>query len=190
MIPPMPPTGGQPADGPSMLTSASGISSAQLIQRLPVDVYAEFEPQRLPLGYVQQMSEGLLVDVGHLSQNRVRLHVDGKTVALGELVIVGDRFGVLITEIPQPDNTPHQSQFTDELRPLAMPSGSPPHSSGTAANIMPPASGVSALSQPSSPAKVAATPHTSESASQAIADMPSDDLLMAEVDRLIQGNMG
>lgn len=45
------------------------------------------------------MTEGLIVEVGDLTANRIRLHVEGKTVAVGELVIVGDRFGVRISRV-------------------------------------------------------------------------------------------
>lgn len=71
----------------------------KLWNHLMIDVNAEFFPTRMPLDHLKQMSEGLIVEVGDLTQNRIRLHIEGKTVALGELVIVGEKFGVRISEL-------------------------------------------------------------------------------------------
>lgn len=67
-----------------------------LWDNLLIDVQAEFQPTRIPLKHLKQVAEGVIVEVGDLLHNRVRLHVEGKTLAEGELVIVGDKFGVLI----------------------------------------------------------------------------------------------
>ena len=45
------------------------------------------------------MTEGLVVEVASLVDNEVRLHIDGKDLAVGELVIVGDKYGVMINKV-------------------------------------------------------------------------------------------
>ena len=70
-----------------------------LWDNLTIEVGAEFEPIRLPLKQLRQMSEGLVVEVGDLLNNHVQLKVEGKTLAQGELVIVGDKFGVRVSKI-------------------------------------------------------------------------------------------
>jgi flagellar motor switch protein FliN/FliY len=75
-----------------------------LWENLMIDVTAEFMPSKLPLGQLRQMTEGLVVEVGDLVHNRVRVHVEGKTVAYGELVIVGDKFGVRIQQVEDGQN--------------------------------------------------------------------------------------
>lgn len=70
-----------------------------LWDNLLIEVNAEFEPIKLPLHQLKQMSEGLVVELGDLSRNAIALQVEGKTVAHGELVIVGDRFGVRIVRV-------------------------------------------------------------------------------------------
>jgi len=83
----------------TMTPTSSDSQSTAFWNQVHIDVHAEFMPVRLPLDELKQMSEGLVVDVGSLAQNAIRLHVDGKTVAYGELVIVGDRFGVRIQQL-------------------------------------------------------------------------------------------
>ncbi|MBY0450798.1 MAG: FliM/FliN family flagellar motor switch protein [Cyanobacteria bacterium] len=70
-----------------------------LWNHLMIDVQAEFLPMRLPLSQIRQMSEGMIVELSDLSDNEIRLHVEDKTLAHGELVIVGDKFGLRITRL-------------------------------------------------------------------------------------------
>lgn len=83
-----------------MDTQLSGGSARQkLWDNLMIDVGAEFEPVKLPLKQLKQMSEGLVVELGDLVHNRISLRVEGKTLAYGELVIVGDKFGVRVSQV-------------------------------------------------------------------------------------------
>jgi flagellar motor switch/type III secretory pathway protein FliN len=70
-----------------------------LWDNLMIEVNAEFAPVKLPLKQLKQMSEGLIVEVGDLVQNQISLQVEGKTLAWGELIIVGDKFGVRVTKV-------------------------------------------------------------------------------------------
>lgn len=83
-----------------MDTQLSGGSARQkLWDNLMIEVGAEFEPVKLPLKQLKQMSEGLVVELGDLVHNRISLQVEGKTLAYGELVIVGDKFGVRVSQV-------------------------------------------------------------------------------------------
>jgi flagellar motor switch protein FliN/FliY len=66
---------------------------------LKVDVHAEFAPAKIPVGHLKQMSEGLIVEVADLLKNQIQLVVNGSVLAHGQLVIVGDKFGVLLTKV-------------------------------------------------------------------------------------------
>lgn len=70
-----------------------------LWDNLMIEVGAEFEPIKLPLKQIKQMSEGLVVEIGDLVNNEVYLTVEGKILAKGQLVIVGDQFGVRVVEL-------------------------------------------------------------------------------------------
>lgn len=81
-------------------TQSQGNSARQTLwDNLMIEVGAEFEPVRLPLKHLKEMTEGLIVEMGDLVHNRVCLRVEGKTLAWGELVIVGDKFGVRVCQV-------------------------------------------------------------------------------------------
>lgn len=66
---------------------------------IQVEIGAEFERVKLSLGELKQISEGLVVDIGSVYDNRIDLKVEDKIVASGELVIINDRYGVKINQI-------------------------------------------------------------------------------------------
>lgn len=66
---------------------------------IQVELGAEFEKVKLSLGELKQISEGLVVDVGSVYDNKIDLKVEDKIIASGELVIINDRYGVRINEI-------------------------------------------------------------------------------------------
>ncbi len=63
---------------------------------LEVEVTATFNPIKLPLKQLKEMEQGLVVEVGDLMDNRVSIEVEGHPVAWGELLVLGDRYGVRI----------------------------------------------------------------------------------------------
>lgn len=87
-----------------------------------VDVVAEFDNVKLTLGELKQISEGLVIDVGSVYENKINLKVENQTVATGELVIINDRYGVRIDNIkkqkeniktpkkPEKEETPQLAQ--------------------------------------------------------------------------------
>lgn len=77
-----------------------------LWDNLLIEVNAEFAPVKLPLQQLKQMSEGLVVEVGDLVNNQICLQVEGKTLAWGELIIVGDKFGVRVTQVEAAEAIP------------------------------------------------------------------------------------
>jgi flagellar motor switch/type III secretory pathway protein FliN len=70
-----------------------------LWDNLMIEVEASFEPIKLPLKQLKQMTEGLVIEMGDLVHNRIALQVEGKTLAWGELLIVGDKFAVRVSRV-------------------------------------------------------------------------------------------
>lgn len=66
---------------------------------LEVDLSAEFEKVKIRLGDLRSIIEGLVIDVAPIAQNKISLNVEGKQIAAGELVIVGDKYGVKVTQV-------------------------------------------------------------------------------------------
>ncbi len=75
------------------------ISADNLWDNIQVDINAEFEKVKISLGELKQISEGLVVDIGSIYDNKIDLKVENKIVAKGELVILNDRYGVRIDEV-------------------------------------------------------------------------------------------
>jgi flagellar motor switch/type III secretory pathway protein FliN len=66
---------------------------------IQVDMSAEFEKIKMPLGELRQISKGLIVDLADVYKNEITLKVENNAIAKGELVIIDDKYGVLIKEI-------------------------------------------------------------------------------------------
>lgn len=91
--------------------------SDNIWDNIQVDITAEFEGVKISLGEIKQISEGLVVDMGSLYENKVFLKVENKTIAEGELVIINDRYGVRVDNIiddkTQEDNITEQDNEND-----------------------------------------------------------------------------
>lgn len=82
---------------------------------IQVDINAEFEKVKLTLGELKQISEGLVIDIGSVYDNKIDLKVEDKIVASGELVIINDRYGVKINEIftEEKDQASQNAEFSE-----------------------------------------------------------------------------
>lgn len=78
---------------------------------IQVDISAEFEQVKIPLGDLRQISEGLVVDIGSVYENKIDLLVENKIIASGELVIINDRYGVRVDTVYN-----NESQQTAEIQ--------------------------------------------------------------------------
>ncbi len=74
-------------------------SNVNIWDTLEVDVTASFEKIKMKLGDLREITEGLVVDVASIANNKVFVEVENRHLATGELVIIGDKYGVRITEI-------------------------------------------------------------------------------------------
>lgn len=74
-------------------------SITNLWDSLQIEMSAEFEKIKVPLGDLKNIQEGLVVDISSVYNNKVSLKVGDQVVADGELVIVNDRYGVKITTV-------------------------------------------------------------------------------------------
>lgn len=74
-------------------------NTTNIWDNIQVDISAEFQKVKISLGEIKQISEGLVVDMGSIYDNKVDLKVEDRVVAKGELVIINDRYGVKIDEV-------------------------------------------------------------------------------------------
>ena len=74
-------------------------NSQNMWDSILVDIVAEFDNVKLSLGELTQISEGLVIDVGSVYDNKIKLRVENQIVATGELVILNDRYAVRIDKV-------------------------------------------------------------------------------------------
>ena len=77
------------------------MKNSNLWDSIQVDMFAEFDKVKVPLGDLKSIEEGLIVDLCSVYDNKVSLKVGGLTVASGGLVIINDRFGVRIEQVSE-----------------------------------------------------------------------------------------
>lgn len=82
--------------------------SQNMWDTIQVDISAEFEQVKIPLGDLRQISEGLVVDIGSVYENKIDLKVENKIIASGELVIINDRYGVRVDSVYNSDSETSQ----------------------------------------------------------------------------------
>lgn len=90
------------------------VNNEKMWDTILVDVVAEFDNFKLTLGELKQISEGLVIDVGSVYENKVKLRVAKQVVASGELVILNDRYGVRIDNVKNSDEVEYEEAEEDE----------------------------------------------------------------------------
>ncbi|MDD3594370.1 MAG: FliM/FliN family flagellar motor switch protein [Candidatus Gastranaerophilales bacterium] len=82
-----------------LIRESEDMTAKNIWDNIQVDVTAKFNQVKMSLGELRQMSEGLVMELDSIYENDILLEVEDKNVAKGELVIIGDKYGVKITEI-------------------------------------------------------------------------------------------
>lgn len=93
-------------DGGDEMEEDTSVKPQNMWDSILVDVVAEFDNVKLTLGELKQISEGLVIDVGSVYSNKIKLRVENQVVASGELVILNDRYGVRIDEVNKTKEQP------------------------------------------------------------------------------------
>lgn len=70
-----------------------------LIQGVKVRLAATVGEAEISVAELFALREGAVLKLDKATDDPVEIHLDGKLVALGELVVVGDQFGVRLTQI-------------------------------------------------------------------------------------------
>lgn len=96
------------APGFKDFTAEAG-ASAEKIKRdldfildIPLEVTVELGRSRLLINDLLQLGPGSVVELDNLVREPVEVHVNGRLVARGEIVVVDGKFGVRLTDIVSP----------------------------------------------------------------------------------------
>lgn len=70
-----------------------------LLLDVPVQVSVELGRKTVPIGEVVQLGPGSVLELGKAAGESLDLLVNGKLVARGEAVVVGEKYGIRIVEV-------------------------------------------------------------------------------------------
>lgn len=73
----------------------------ELIRDVKVKLFALLGESEITVGKLFDMRIGEVLSLDRAVNETVEIQLDGKTVARGEIVVVGDNFGLRITETPE-----------------------------------------------------------------------------------------
>ena len=90
-------------------------SSVNLWDSIQVEMGAEFDKIKIPLGDLKKINEGVIIDVSSIYSNKISLKVEEKLIAEGELVIVNDRYGVKVNKVFAQNEAETQPQIEQPM---------------------------------------------------------------------------
>ena len=122
------------SNGGNEMEEEQNLNPKNMWDSILVDVVAEFDNVKLSLGELKQISEGLVIDVGSVYENKIKLRVENQVVATGELVILNDRYGVKIDNVKKAKEETEKVANTKKepekasvpKKPAAKPEAAPP----------------------------------------------------------------
>ncbi|MBX2836140.1 MAG: flagellar motor switch protein FliN [Gammaproteobacteria bacterium] len=82
--------------------SDSGASNIDLMMDIPVVLSMEIGKTRMTIGEVLKLGKGSIVELQRMADEPLDVLVNGTLVAHGEAVVVGERFGVRLTDVISP----------------------------------------------------------------------------------------
>jgi flagellar motor switch protein FliN/FliY len=92
-----------PAAAPPKRAEANGGPSLDFILDLSLEVSVELGRAKMLVGELLQLGQGAVVELNKLAGEPLEVLVNQKLVARGEAVVVGEKFGIRITDVVPPD---------------------------------------------------------------------------------------
>jgi flagellar motor switch protein FliN/FliY len=74
----------------------------EMIRDIPVTLSVELGRKRLPIKQLLEMAQGSVIDLDGVAGDPMSIFINNHLVASGEVVVVGDKYGIRITEIITP----------------------------------------------------------------------------------------
>jgi len=76
-----------------------------LVLDVPVQVTVELGRKTVSIGVLMQIGPGAVIELGKAAGESLDVLVNGKLVARGEAVVVGEKYGIRITEVVSGEST-------------------------------------------------------------------------------------
>ena len=84
-------------------TNNSGIDNLKVLENIEVKLTVEVGSTELKIKDLLRLNEGSIVELDRLAGDPLDILVNGTMIAQGEVVMVGERFGVRFSEIVDPE---------------------------------------------------------------------------------------
>jgi flagellar motor switch protein FliN/FliY len=82
--------------------SASARNDIELVLDIPVQLSVELGRTRVAIKNILQLAQGSVIELDGLAGEPLDVMVNGCLIAQGEVVVVGERFGIRLTDIITP----------------------------------------------------------------------------------------
>jgi flagellar motor switch protein FliN/FliY len=83
-------------------SAAARVSSLDLLQDVEVEITLEIGRRRLRIADVLRLASGQTLELSKSAGEPLDIFVNGRLLGRGEAIVMGDRYGVRITEIVAP----------------------------------------------------------------------------------------
>ncbi len=94
-----------PPDNP-FAPRAGGIGAFALLKDVEVELTLEIGRKRMKIDEILRLSTGATLELSKAAGEPIDIYVNGQLLGRGEAVVVGDRYGVRITELLSPEGNP------------------------------------------------------------------------------------
>ena len=85
-------------------TNNSGIDNLKVLENIEVKLTVEVGSTELKIRDLLRLNEGSVVELEGLAGDPLDILANGVNIARGEVVMVGERFGIRFTEVTNPEN--------------------------------------------------------------------------------------
>lgn len=85
---------------------AGGAGAFALLKDVEVELTLEIGRRRMKIEEILRLSSGATIELSKAAGDPIDIYVNGQLLGRGEAVVVGDRYGVRITELLTPEGQP------------------------------------------------------------------------------------
>jgi flagellar motor switch protein FliN/FliY len=90
-------------DNPFASPRGLGIGAFAVLKEVEVEITLEIGRRRMKIEDVLRLSTGATIELSKAAGEPIDIYVNGQLLGRGEAVVVGDRYGVRITELLSPN---------------------------------------------------------------------------------------
>ena len=85
-------------------SDSSGIDNLKVLENIEVKLTVEVGSTELKIRDLLRLNEGSVVELERLAGDHLDILANGVKIAKGEVVMVGERFGIRFTDVTNPEN--------------------------------------------------------------------------------------